>query len=672
MKSSFLQKFSKLFSGSNKKSSEKNPEEKPAAKQRTPEPKKRPEKSAKGAAETKTSEPNRSRPPSTRNQPDPRRSTQKRPSRQERSKPPAPQRSEKRGALSAGPEGQPPIDPFEEALDENWQDRTFETLGLSQPLLDAIDELKWEKPSEVQARSLKLVFEGRDVVVQSQTGTGKTGAFALPILERMENWSADDKALVLTPTRELAQQVCEEIGKLAKHRPTTAVAIYGGASIEKQIRAVQKGIHIVVATPGRLLDLVERRIIRLSWFRIVILDEADRMLDMGFLPDIRRIFRQLPRHNRQTMLFSATLPFAIVNIAQEYQRDPLKIVVRPDMLSVEEIDHRMIKLETFRPMITERADKLLEIVEAEQPPLCMVFCEQKFEAPYVEKRLLDAGYPAACLHGDLSQRMRDRALQRFRSRHVNLLVCTDVAARGIDIQGVTHIINLSLPNASDDYIHRTGRTARAGARGRAITILTPEDGRDWPTVVRNGGFTWEPWDAAELTDNPPPSIKRDKPISEEQLDFEYRVDGIMNNVLDHTVDEKWLEAARQLLERGGDATLLIGALLRKALEAQIDAERARDTTPPPRYDNAREGGSRPSRGGPRGRGPSRGGPRGGGQRGGGPRRDGPRRDGDSGGQASEGGGPNRRRRRPPRGRSGSGEGGGGRTSGDSGGGGKDA
>jgi ATP-dependent RNA helicase DeaD len=348
---------------------------------------------------------------------------------------------------------------------------TFEELGLSEPTLKAISELGYEEPTSIQARTIRRILEGADVIAQAQTGTGKTAAFALPIIEKLDPDMRTPQALVLTPTRELAVQVAEAFHSYGKYHHVTILPVYGGQPIERQLRALHRGVQVVVGTPGRLLDHIQRGTLKLGQVRTVVLDEADEMLDMGFIEDIEAILAETPPE-RQTALFSATIPAPIAELARKYMREPERISVAAEHMTVPQI--RQVYYEVGA---RDKFEVLARIIDFEMPEAAIVFCRTKSEVDSLGERLIARAFPAETLHGDLSQIQRDRVMGRFRTSQVELLVATDVAARGLDIEHVSHVINYDIPLDPEVYVHRVGRTGRAGRGGCAITLVTPRERR---------------------------------------------------------------------------------------------------------------------------------------------------------------------------------------------------
>ena len=348
---------------------------------------------------------------------------------------------------------------------------TFNDLGLSESLLRAISELGYEEPTPIQARTIERVLDGADIIAQAQTGTGKTAAFALPIIQRLDRSLRLPQALVLTPTRELAVQVAEAFHSYGKHEPVSILPVYGGQPIERQLRALERGVQIVVGTPGRVLDHIRRGTLKLGEIRTLVLDEADEMLDMGFIEDIEAILQETPPE-RQTMLFSATIPAPIARLAQRYLREPERISVESEQVTVPQI--RQVYYEVGG---RNKFEVLARILDFESPTSAIIFCRTKSAVDDLGQRLTARAFPAETLHGDLSQIQRDRVMGRFRSNQVEILVATDVAARGLDIEHVSHVINFDIPLDPESYVHRIGRTGRAGRTGVAITLVTPRERR---------------------------------------------------------------------------------------------------------------------------------------------------------------------------------------------------
>jgi ATP-dependent RNA helicase DeaD len=347
----------------------------------------------------------------------------------------------------------------------------FHGLSLSRPVLASLDRVGYREPTPIQAALIPVALTGRDVIGQAQTGTGKTAAFLLPFYESWrDRHEPGPQAIVLAPTRELVVQVAEEGARLAPSSHCKVVPIFGGQRMRTQLTALQKGCDIAIGSPGRVLDHLARATLKLDRVRYVVLDEADRMLDIGFRPDIERILRRCPRQ-RQTLLLSATLPPPVLRLAQRYMNDPVHINLSPTKPTVENIRQSYISVEEDR-----KFDLLLRVLETEQPRQCIIFCERKRWADDVYKLLRKEHKAVAAMHGDLEQRDRNRIMAAFREGKIVYLVATDVVGRGIDVTGISHIINYDLPLDPENYVHRIGRTGRMGADGVAIAFVTPEQG----------------------------------------------------------------------------------------------------------------------------------------------------------------------------------------------------
>ena len=350
----------------------------------------------------------------------------------------------------------------------------FSNLGLSAPLLSALAAAGYSTPTPIQQQAIPPVLAGRDVCGIAQTGTGKTAAFALPILQRLSVARRGPlpgacRALVLSPTRELASQIADSFRSYGRSLPLSTAVVFGGVTIARQRRQLARGVDILVATPGRLLDLIDSGSLSLSRVEILVLDEADRMLDLGFIHALRRIVKLLPQQ-RQTLLFSATMPKAIATLAEQYLNDPVKVTVTPAATTVDRIDQSVV----FVP--SDRKRQLLAgMLRDPAFGRVLVFTRTKHGADRVARHLGDSGVVAAAIHGNKSQPQRERALAAFRAGDARVLVATDIAARGIDVDGVSHVVNFDLPNVPEDYVHRIGRTARAGARGIAIAFCSDEE-----------------------------------------------------------------------------------------------------------------------------------------------------------------------------------------------------
>ena len=364
---------------------------------------------------------------------------------------------------------------------------SFADLGLSEDTLAALRDVGYESPSPIQVQAIPPLLEGRDVIGQAQTGTGKTAAFGLPMIEYVDPSEGTHQALVLTPTRELCIQVTQALRAYAARKGVDVVAVFGGAPIRSQTAQLRAGGHIVVGTVGRVLDLISRHSLLLHDTRFVVLDEADEMLDLGFLEDVERILALTPG-SRQTSLFSATIPPEVRSLAARYLLDPVTVRVKTPTLTVETIEQ--FALET-KPR--EKDEALERVLASEQPGQAIVFVRTKIRCEQLYKRLRDRGFDVKALHGDMSQGARDGVMISFKSGRLRLLVATDVAARGLDISSVTHIINFDVPTSPDVYVHRIGRTGRVGRSGRAITLYEPRQRRELEAIERNANTTVSPW-----------------------------------------------------------------------------------------------------------------------------------------------------------------------------------
>ena len=343
---------------------------------------------------------------------------------------------------------------------------SFEELGLQPQFTQAVREMGFESPTPIQEAAIPALLEGRSVIGQAQTGTGKTAAFVLPLLHKVESGKMRaPQALILAPTRELAIQVTEAAKQMAQETPLRLMTVYGGQAYSIQLRQIDRGVDVVVGTPGRMLDLIKKKLLDLSHVKYMVLDEADEMLEMGFIEDVETIFKAIPA-DRQTALFSATLPDAIRKLAAKYINDPLQVSVITGQRTVAETTQQFLRVRDENKQAV-----LLRILEAEEVKSALVFTRTKARAQELSDELNRLGYPAGALHGDLDQSKREWVMDRFRRKVINLLVATDVAARGLDIDDVSHVFNYDMPEDTEDYIHRIGRTGRAGKKGNAITFI---------------------------------------------------------------------------------------------------------------------------------------------------------------------------------------------------------
>ncbi|MDB2157711.1 DEAD/DEAH box helicase [Clostridium butyricum] len=348
-------------------------------------------------------------------------------------------------------------------------DNQFATLGLKESIVRAISDLGFTKPSQIQEQSIPVTLSGADLIGQAQTGTGKTAAYSLPILTKMST-NKGIKALILAPTRELAVQVKDEMNRLSKYEKAEILAVYGGDSIDRQIRALRKGVDVVVGTPGRMLDLIKRKCLHLDSVEFLVLDEADEMLNMGFIDDIESILSHTPEE-RQTLLFSATMPDPIAKLAKRYMKPDAKLVsVKKSSLTVSKIEQSYFMINN-----KHRLEALCRLLDLDNPSSAIIFCRTKRGVDELVQELQSKGYMVEGMHGDMTQAHRLTTLSKFKEGTLNLLIATDVAARGIDVDGVTHVFNYDLPQDVESYVHRIGRTGRANREGTAYSLVTPKD-----------------------------------------------------------------------------------------------------------------------------------------------------------------------------------------------------
>jgi len=346
----------------------------------------------------------------------------------------------------------------------------FSELALSPEILKAVADMGFEEATPIQSLAIPFIMKGRDVIGQALTGTGKTAAFGIPILETIDAKDRRPQAIVLCPTRELAIQVAEEMNCLGRHKKNIAILpIYGGQPIERQIHALRKGVHIVIGTPGRVIDHLERRTLKLDGVRMVVLDEADEMLDMGFRDDIEIILKSVPAE-RQTVFFSATMPKAFMDLTHKYQKNPHEVKISHGKLTVPDIEQTYFEVKE-----TSKLDTLTRVIDLYDLQLALVFCNTKRKVDEVIGHLQARGYFADGIHGDMNQSQRDRVMAKFRSGAIEILVATDVAARGIDVENIGAVFNYDVPQDEENYVHRIGRTGRAGKSGRAFTFAAGRD-----------------------------------------------------------------------------------------------------------------------------------------------------------------------------------------------------
>jgi ATP-dependent RNA helicase DeaD len=386
----------------------------------------------------------------------------------------------------------------------------FADLGLSTSSLEALQDVGYEQPSPIQEQAIPVLLEGRDMIGQAQTGSGKTAAFGLPMIEHVDPGEQDVQGLVLTPTRELCIQVTQALRTYGHRKGVDVVAVFGGAPIRSQQAQLRDGGQIVVGTVGRVLDLIQRASLILHTCRFVVLDEADEMLDLGFLEDVERILAITP-NSRQTALFSATMPPPIRALADRYLYDPVTVKVKSATLTVDSVEQFSVEVKP-----NDKADKLVDVLRAERPEQAIVFTRTKIRCDQLYRKLRDRGMNVRALHGDMSQGQRDGVMLAFKGGRVPILVATDVAARGLDISTVTHVINFDVPTSPDVYVHRIGRTGRVGRSGRAITFIEPRQQRELQAIERHIGTEIAQWAEGAHT-APAPVAERPRRHSKPRL-----------------------------------------------------------------------------------------------------------------------------------------------------------
>lgn len=463
----------------------------------------------------------------------------------------------------------------------------FEGLGLSEITLQAIEKAGYTTPSPIQSQAIPEILNGRDIIGQAQTGTGKTAAFGLPALEKIDIEDRSTQALILCPTRELALQVCNELKKLSHgKRGLSIAAVYGGESIMNQIKDLKRGVHIVVGTPGRVIDHLERKTLQLDGIKMFILDEADEMLNMGFREDIEHVLTQAPKE-RQTILFSATMSPPILNITKRFLKDPVHVKITKKEVTVDTIEQWYYDISS-----SNKLEAMTQLYDLNELKLCLVFTNTKKKADEISEELRAYGYKAEALHGDLKQSARNEVMTKFRNGHINMLVATDVAARGIDVNDVDGVFNYDLPQDLENYVHRIGRTGRAGKLGKSFTFFLPGERYRLKELER---FTKSP-------------LKRgDAPSKKQLVDFKKTklVDKI--NALAATDALKPFEALLdEYTEKGIDARTLTAGLLQMVLKdiSTVEPERRprkeyAERGGNDRFGDRRSGGDRDSRGGDR-------------------------------------------------------------------------
>jgi ATP-dependent RNA helicase DeaD len=430
--------------------------------------------------------------------------------------------------------------------------KTFGDLGLSNKVLDAVRAKGFEEPTAIQAMTIPVMLrDDTNIIAQAQTGTGKTAAFGLPLIEMIDPAAETVQALILVPTRELAIQVSEEINSLRGEKAIRIVPIYGGQAIDQQLRRLRQGIHIVVGTPGRVIDHLNRKTLKLDKIEHLILDEADEMLNMGFIEDMEEIMSHTNKDKR-TLLFSATMPGRIKELARKYMEGYELLAVDKKQLTT-----TLTEQIYFEVKASDRFEALCRIIDIEDGFYGLVFCRTKSDVDQVVSQLTGRGYDAEAIHGDISQSQRERALERFKHRRVNTLVATDVAARGIDVSDLTHVINYSLPQDPDSYVHRIGRTGRAGKQGTAITFITPSEYRRLMFIQKISG-----------SDIKKQKVPRVKDIIKARKRKIYQDLAVL---LEKQIDEKYLNWAEKLIE-DRDPKEVLSAVLNYCFEDDLNPD----------------------------------------------------------------------------------------------------
>ncbi len=441
-------------------------------------------------------------------------------------------------------------------MNEDNEKRSFRSLGLTEKTLEAIEKKGFEEPTEIQALCIPMLLEeGTEVIGQAETGTGKTAAFALPILETVDEEKKEVQALILTPTRELCLQVAEEINSLKSGDRIDCIPVYGGAGMENQIRKLKKGVQIVVGTPGRILDHIRRGTLVLSALAFMVLDEADEMLDMGFIEDIEEILKSVPERRRMLM-FSATIPPRIQALASSYMKNAVVLRTQKRESTTQNADQIYYEVRE-----ADKAEALTRIIDRTFDFYGVIFCRTKNQCDEVGHMLERRGYEAAALHGDLSQREREIILRKMREKTIRILVATDVAARGLDIQDLSHVINYSLPRDPEIYIHRVGRTGRAGKEGTAITFITPGEARRFSYIKKAS--------KAEIRREEIPSPKEVVENKKEKIIQE------LEEALISEKGDEYKEVALTLLE-GKESVDVVSSLLHHFYGESLDVSQYRD------------------------------------------------------------------------------------------------
>lgn len=427
----------------------------------------------------------------------------------------------------------------------------FKDMGLSEEILTALEKKGFTAPTPIQERTIPILLSGeKDIIGQARTGTGKTAAFGLPIIEKIKERAGHVQAIVLAPTRELACQVADEMNSLKGRKRISIVSIYGGQSMMPQIKALKRGADIVVGTPGRIIDHLNRKTLKLGGISYFVLDEADEMCNMGFLEDVTKIMESASS-DRHTLLFSATMPPEVQHIAEKFMGEYEKIAVKPEK------DEAPLTDQYFHEVNErDRFEALCRVIDAQEGFYGLVFCRTRADTDRIASKLAEKGYPADPIHGDLSQARREEILSRFKSRRCKILVATDVAARGIDVPDLTHVVNFALPQDPESYVHRIGRTGRAGKTGVAVTIIAPHEFGRLKFITRNAGFK-------NVSKKPLPRIESVIEAKKSRLGAE------LEAIAQKEKHKAYLDLAGELLE-GGDPAEIVAALLKKSFGNELD------------------------------------------------------------------------------------------------------
>ncbi len=427
----------------------------------------------------------------------------------------------------------------------------FRDLGLSEMMLNSLRKKGFEEPTPIQAKTIPfLLANKKDLIGKAQTGTGKTAAFGIPIIENIVPDSKKIQAIILAPTRELAIQVAEELSSFAEEQKTRIIAVYGGQPIERQISRLQRGVDIVVGTPGRILDHLERRTLDISKVSYIVLDEADEMLNMGFIDDIETILKAAPKQ-RRTVLFSATMPSHIERLAKQYMGEYEVISI-----AREDIGKANIQQIYFEVPQSDKFEALFRIIDVEESFYGLVFCRTKLDADEIAHKLANRGCRAEAIHGDLSQGQREKVLQKFKAKKITVLVATDVAARGIDVDNLTHVINYALPQDPESYVHRIGRTGRAGKTGIAVTLITPSEYRKLVAIQKMSNST--------ITKQKVPNV------SEVIESKKQRIKNAMIEIIAAGKFSDLEPIAEEILKETSDPKIAISALLKLAFKDELN------------------------------------------------------------------------------------------------------